>query len=81
MIDEPPFLFGKPISFYVKWTGTFCALLTVYLTSHDIIPLNKYVGTFTAFIWLWLGVLWKQPSMWILNIIMVALYLKGIFGL
>ena len=78
MIDELPFLFGKPISFYVKWTGTFCALLTVYLTSHDIIPLNKYVGTLTAIIWLWLGILWKQPSMWILNIIMVGLYVKGL---
>jgi hypothetical protein len=81
LIDEPVFLFNKPLSFYVKWSGTFFALLTVYLTSHDIVPLNKYIGTFTAVIWLWLGVIWKQPSMWILNIIMVALYIKGILGI
>lgn len=81
MIDEPIFLFNKPLSFYVKWIGTVCALATVYLTSHDIVPLNKYVGTFTAVMWLLLGVLWKQPSMWILNIIMIALYVKGILGI
>lgn len=71
-------LFGKPIDFYIKWAATVFALITVYLTSHDYVPLNKYFGLVTAGLWLWLGILWRQPSMWILNVIMLAMYLSGI---
>ena len=65
--------------FVVKWSATLFALITVYLTSHDIIPLNKYMGIMTAFLWMWLGFIWKQPSMWVLNIIMLVLYINGLF--
>jgi hypothetical protein len=65
--------------FVVKWSATLFALITVYLTSHDIIPLNKYMGIMTAFLWMWLGFMWKQPSMWVLNIIMLGLYINGLF--
>lgn len=71
-------LFGKHIDFYVKWAATVFALITVYLTSHDFVPINKYFGLATAGLWLWLGVLWRQPSMWILNIVMLVMYLSGI---
>lgn len=71
----------QPLEFYVKWIATFIALGTVYCTSHDIIPLNKYFGLTAAILWGWLGILWKQPSMLILNMIMSALYIKGMFFL
>lgn len=70
---------GK-LEFCVKWSATVCALLTVYLTGHDFVPINKYMGVITAVLWLWLGILWKQPSMWILNTIMIALYVSGIWS-
>jgi hypothetical protein len=66
------------VEFVVKWLATVFALITVYLTSHDIIPLNKYMGILTAFLWMWLGFMWKQPSMWVLNIIMLGLYINGL---
>jgi hypothetical protein len=78
MNNGDPVFLGKPLDFYIKWSATVFALLTVYLTSHDFVPVNKYFGIVTAILWLWLGVLWKQPSMWILNIIMLAMYLSGI---
>ena len=78
MYEGKPILFGKPIDFYVKWAATVFALLTVYLTSHDYVPINKYFGLFTAILWGWLGLLWRQPSMWILNLIMIVMYLSGI---
>ena len=65
--------------FVVKWSATVCALITVYLTSHDFIPYNKYMGIMTAFLWMWLGFMWKQPIMWVLNIIMLGLYISGLF--
>ena len=66
------------VEFVVKWLATVFALITVYLTSHDIIPINKYMGILTAFLWMWLGFMWKQPSMWVLNIIMLGLYINGL---
>ena len=80
MYDGKPILFGKPIDFYVKWSATFLALATVYLTSHDFIPINKYFGLITAVLWGWLGLLWRQPSMWVLNLIMIIMYLTGILS-
>jgi len=68
----------KSFVFWIKWLATFSALTTVYLTSHDIIPLNKYFGLWTAFLWMILGICWREPSMWVLNVIMMMLYLKGI---
>ena len=59
----------------------FVALLHVWLISHDIMPWYKYSGITAALLWTWLGVLWRQPSIWILNIIMILIYLKGMFNL
>jgi len=72
---------NNKLEFCVKWGATLLALVTVYLTSHDITPINKYFGLITAILWGWLGVIWKQPSMWLLNMIMSVLYIKGLFFL
>ena len=72
---------SKPIDFWVKWSATIMALVHVWFISHDIEPWYKYTGVVQAGLWLWLGVLWKQPSIIMLNVIMIAIYFKGIVGL
>lgn len=72
---------SKPVDFWVKWSATVMALIHVWFISHDIEPWYKYTGITQAGLWLWLGVLWKQPSIILLNIIMIAIYFKGILGL
>jgi len=74
-------MLNKTLDFYVKWLATFVALLHVWLISHDIMPWYKYSGISAALLWTWLGFLWRQPSIWILNTIMVLIYLKGMFNL
>lgn len=71
----------KQLEFYVKWTASPLALLHVYVTAHDVYPWYKFTGITTAALWLWLGYLWKQPSLMVLNAIMVLIYLKGIIGI
>jgi hypothetical protein len=71
----------KPLEFWIKWTASFLTLVHVYVTAHDIAPWYKFSGISTAILWLWLGHLWKQPSLVILNCIMVLIYLKGILSL
>jgi hypothetical protein len=69
----------KQLEFWIKWTASPLALVHVYVTAHDIYPWYKFSGITTAL--LWLGHLWRQPSLVILNAIMVLIYLKGILGI
>ncbi len=69
---------NKPLDFYVKWLATFASLALVYLTSHDFIPYNKYMGLVAASLWCWLGVLWREPSMYITNAIFATIYISGL---
>ena len=78
---KPDFITERGLDFYVKWGATIMALVHVWLISHDIQPWYKYTGVTQASLWLWLGLLWRQPSVIMLNIVMIAMYLKGILGL
>jgi hypothetical protein len=77
---KPDFITERGLDFYVKWSATIMALIHVWLISHDIQPYYKFTGVFQASLWLWLGLLWRQPSVIILNVIMIVIYLKGIIG-
>ena len=80
-MSKPEFITERGLDFYVKWGATIMALIHVWLISHDIQPWYKYTGVTQASLWLWLGLLWRQPSVIMLNVVMIAMYLKGIFGL
>ena len=72
-------MLNKPLDFYIKWSAAGVALVHVYLTGHDVMPYYKFTGLLAAGLWTWLGFLWVQPSIWILNLIMVLMYIEGIF--
>jgi hypothetical protein len=78
---KPEFITERGLDFYVKWSATIMALIHVWLISHDIQPWYKFTGVTQAALWLWLGLLWRQPSVIMLNVVMIAMYLKGILGL
>jgi hypothetical protein len=78
---KPDFITERGTDFYVKWSATIMALIHVWLISHDVQPWYKYTGVLQASLWLWLGFLWRQPSVILLNVVMIAIYLKGIVGL
>ena len=80
-MSKPDFITERGLDFYVKWSATIMALIHVWLISHDIQPWYKYTGVVQAGLWLWLGFLWRQPSVILLNVVMIAIYLKGIVGL
>lgn len=72
---------NKNLEFWLKWTAAPLALIHVIVTAHDIYPWYKLTGITAALLWLWLGHLWREPSLVILNAIMVLIYLKGILGI
>jgi hypothetical protein len=78
---KPDFITERGIDFYVKWSATIMALIHVWLISHDVQPWYKYTGVVQAGLWLWLGFLWRQPSVILLNVVMIGIYIKGILGI
>ena len=78
---KPDFITERGIDFYVKWSATIMALIHVWLISHDVQPWYKYTGVVQAGLWLWLGFLWRQPSVILLNVVMIVIYIKGILGI
>lgn len=72
-------MFNKPLDFYIKWLATAVALTHVVLTAHDVAPFYKFSGLLNASLWVLLSFLWKEPSLIILNLIMVAIYIHGLF--
>lgn len=72
-------MFDKPLDFYIKWLATFVALTHVVLTAHDVAPYYKFSGLLNASLWVLLSFLWKEPSLILLNVIMVAIYVHGLF--
>jgi hypothetical protein len=71
----------QSLEFYIKWTACVIALLHVYLVAHDIAPYYKYTGLINAGLWVWVSVLWREPSVIILNTIMIIIYIKGLLFL
>ena len=72
-------MFTKPLDFYIKWLATIVALTHVILTAHDVAPYYKFTGLLSASLWILLSFLWREPSLIILNTIMAAIYIHGIF--
>lgn len=79
-MPKPSFITERGLDFYVKWAATVMALVHVWLISHDIQPWYKYTGLLQASLWLWLGFLWRQPNVVLLNFVMIAIYINGIMG-
>jgi len=71
-------MFNKPLDFYLKWSASFVALLHVYLVAHDVTPYYKFSGLTAAILWVWISILWREPSLILLNLIMIGIYIKGL---
>jgi hypothetical protein len=71
---------NKPLDFWIKWSASALTLVHVYVTAHDIAPYYKFTGIACSILWTILGILWRQPSVYLLNAILVVIYIVGIFG-
>ena len=68
----------KTLDFYVKWVATAVIVLATLANAFDIVPLNKILFLLGSMLWAWVGVLWRQPSLWILNVFCGLLYIIGL---
>ena len=68
----------KTLDFYLKWVATAVIVLATLANAFDIVPLNKILFLLGCVLWTWVGVLWRQPSLWILNVFCGLLYIIGL---
>lgn len=71
---------GGRLDWWIKWIATAASLILVITTSWDITPLNKYFGFLAASLWGYLGLLWREPSMYLVNGLFAALYVTGLIA-
>jgi hypothetical protein len=66
------------IEFFLKWGSTLAILLATIATSFDFIPINKWLFLIGSLGWASVGIMWRQPSLWVLNSITSVIYITGI---
>lgn len=70
----------KVIEFILKWTSTVLILCAALATSFDFTPLNKYLFFTGSLTWTLVGIIWRQPSLWLGNAVLTIIYLVGFFA-
>jgi hypothetical protein len=68
----------KPYEFFIKWSCTALVIAGAYCTALDIVPLNKVLLLISSFGWTAIGFLWRQPSLWVLNLYLIIVYGWGV---
>jgi hypothetical protein len=63
----------------LKWTAHAVIIAATLTTAFDITPANKVLFVMGCVLWAWVGFIWRQPSLWSLNIFCCIVYLIGIF--
>tara|TARA_R100001509_G_scaffold148162_1_gene105828 strand:+ start:408 stop:710 length:303 start_codon:yes stop_codon:yes gene_type:complete len=69
----------QDLSWYVKWTGSTLLLMAMMFRAEGMFPLADLVLSFTGcLLWLWVGLLWKDRALLILNAVAVVILGSGI---
>ena len=66
------------LDFYLKWLATAVIVLATLANAFDVVPLNKILFLLGCGLWTWVGVLWRQPSLWSLNLFCGLVYVIGL---
>ena len=66
------------LSWYVKWASSIVIIVGMILSSLNVYPINLYVHTVGVAGWLWVGFLWHDRALILLNGIAIAVFVLGI---
>ena len=70
------------LSWYVKWSASAIMLLAMSFRGAQVLPQFDLMLSFVGCLgWLWVGVLWKDRALIILNAVAVVILLSGILKL
>ena len=67
------------LSYWVKWTGSFILLGAMMLRGAQVYPIADLImSTIGCICWLWVGIMWKDRALIILNAVGLSLLFKNI---
>ena len=70
------------LSWYVKWTASAIMLVAMSFRGAQVLPQFDLALSFVGCLgWLWVGVLWKDRALIILNAVAVVILFSGILKL
>lgn len=67
--------------FILEWGITVTLIVGVALTSFNIYPLNLWVSMIGNVGWLYLGYIWRKWSLFVVQLIITAIYIVGLVNL
>ena len=70
------------LSWYVKWSASAIMLVAMSFRGAQVLPQFDLLLSFVGCLgWLWVGVLWKDRALIILNVVAVVILFSGILKL
>lgn len=67
--------------FWFEWICTVVLIVGVALTSFNIYPLNIWLSFLGNLGWMILGYMWRKWSLFIVEAIIVAIYIGGLYNI
>jgi hypothetical protein len=64
--------------FVLKWLSHAIIVAATVANAFDFVPLNKVLFLLGCVLWTWVGLIWRQPSLWTLNIFCGLIYVIGL---
>lgn len=70
----------KWLELSIEWGSTVLVIVGALLTSFNIYPLNIYVILVGNFGWMIIGLMWKKPSLIIIQTVLTLIYIAGLIN-
>lgn len=71
---------NEKTTFILEWISTVVLIVGVALTAYNVYPLNIWISMIGNFGWFIVGALWKKWSLVIIQIVITAIYIAGLFN-
>ena len=66
------------LSWYVKWVSSIIIISGMILSSLNLYPYNLFVHALGVTGWLWVGFLWHDRALIVVNAVAIAIFVLGI---
>jgi len=68
------------LSWYIKWASSMVLIMCMISASANLYPWNLYFGLVGVAGWFWVGVLWHDRALIMLNAVSFTIYAVGILN-
>ena len=68
------------LDWYVKWVASFLLIIGAVLTSNNVYPVNLVFHSIGIFGWLFVGIIWNDRALIIINAVTLALMSNGLIS-